>query len=229
MKVSISQPAYLPWLGYFDRINQSDIAVVLDTVMLERSSKTRFTNRNKVRTENGWSWLTIPVQTSGLGQPLIKDVLIENEQNWQGKHWGTIQQNYSKCSFFSDHAFFFRKLFETEWKLLSELLAISTNYLLDTLQIEAAMVSSSNLSVDGQKADLILSICKELGATSYISGPFGRDYLNLTDFEAAGIEVIFHDYLHPEYRQRYQGFEPYMSVIDLLFNHGPKSLEILSS
>lgn len=229
MIVSISQPAYIPWLGYFDRIHKSDVAVVLDSVMLERSSKTRFTNRNKIKTEQGWTWLTIPVKTAGLGQPLIRDVLVDNDQDWCQKHWRTIKHSYSKSPFFQDHYGWFEQFYSKRWISLNDLLETTTGYLLRSLGITTPTVSSTNLSAIGQKADLILNICKELGATKYISGPFGREYLNLSSFDAAGIEVIFHDYEHPQYKQTYGGFQPFMSTIDLLFNHGPKSLEILKS
>jgi hypothetical protein len=229
MKISISQPAYLPWLGYFDRVANSDLAVVLDSVMLERSSKTRFTNRNKIRTEEGWMWLTVPVKTSGLGQPLIRDVMLDNEQKWQQKHWKSLQHNYSKAEFFNAHFKWFDDFYNTKWDCLLDLLEYSTNYLLNVLDIQTKFVSASKIPANGHKADLILNICKELGATTYLSGPFGRDYLNIHDFEAAGIEVIFQEYTHPQYSQAYPGFEPYMSVIDLIFNHGNRSAHILKT
>jgi hypothetical protein len=229
MIISISQPAYIPWLGYFDRIAMSDVAIVLDSVMLERSSKTRFTNRNKIRTENGWSWLTIPVKTSGLCQPVIRDVIIDNEQRWRVKHWKTIQQMYSRSPFFSHYDQSFESFYNKEWENLSVALSEMTTYLLSILGIKTKILYSSQLGIGGEKAELILNLCKALNAKEYISGPFGRDYLNLFDFDRAGIKVRFHDYPHPQYKQAYPGFEPYMSVIDLLFNHGLKSLDILRS
>ncbi|OOZ41872.1 hypothetical protein BOW53_02165 [Solemya pervernicosa gill symbiont] len=229
MIVSIMQPAYLPWLGYFDRIAQSDVHIVLDDVALERSSKTRFTNRNKVRTKEGIKWLTVPVKTAGLGQPLISQIEIDNGQPWRKKHWQTLLHSYSQAPCFHEHKTFFENYYAREWPKLGECLKESTQYLLDVLGINVNLLYSSEMIVEGVKSELILNLCQSVGATKYISGPFGRDYLNGNAFESAGIELSFHDYHHPVYKQYHGGFEPYVSIVDLLFNHGSKSLEILTS
>ena len=109
------------------------------------------------------------------------------------------------------------------------MLKASREYFLQELGVRTECISSSDLSLESKKAELILDICRKVGATTYLSGPFGRDYLNQKDFEEAGIELQFHDYAHPVYMQNFDGFEPYMSILDLLFNHGDKSLEILRS
>jgi hypothetical protein len=229
MIVSIMQPAYLPWLGYFDRICNSDLFVVLDNVMLERSSKTRFTNRNKVRTHQGSSWLTVPVKTSGLGQPVISQVEIDNGQKWSSKHFSSLVHSYGRSPYFSEHKDWFEYFYQLSFPLLAPMLQESTNYLLKALNIHTPVVYSSSLQVEGQKSDLILNLCKKVGATTYISGPFGRDYLDAASFQQAGIELKFHDYQHPTYKQIHGQFEPYMSVVDLLFNCGSDSLDILKS
>lgn len=230
MIVSIMQPAYLPWLGYFDRISKSDCHIVLDHVSMDKNSKTKFTNRNKVRTAQGWSWLTVPVQAVTRSEDIpINKMKISSDVSWTTKHWKTLQASYSKASFFAYYCDFFEDLYKKREHSLSTLLNESTEYLLTSLKIDTDCLRSSDLSPQSKKADLILEICKKVGATCYLSGPFGRDYLNVHEFEDAGIELKFHDYLHPEYEQVHKGFEPCMSIVDLLFNHGPKSLEILST
>lgn len=199
MIVSVMQPAYLPWLGYFDRIYKSDLFIILDNVMLERSSKTRFTNRNKIRTFQGWSWLTVPVRKSGLGQPIINKVGINNEQKWQSKHFLSLIHSYSRSHYFSEHKDWFEYFYKQSFSLLAPMLRESTNYLLEALSINTPSVYSSDLQVEGQKSDLILNLCQKVGATTYLSGPFGRDYLNAGGFQQAGIELKFHDYQHPTY------------------------------
>jgi hypothetical protein len=227
MIVSIMQPAYLPWLGYFERIALSDLHIILDDVQLERSSKTRFTNRNKIRTDQGSTWLTIPVKTAGLGQPLICQAEIDNEQNWRAKHWRSISQQYSRSKYFEDFRDELQVLYQQEWPLLTPLLLETTDWLRQRLGLTTHCVRSSELPVVGKKSELILELCRHARATKYISGVFGRDYLDMAAFEQAGIEVVFHDYLHPEYQQQFEGFEAYMSAIDLLFNQGSGSLDIL--
>ena len=224
------QPAYIPWLGYFDRISKSDIHIVLDDVTMDKSSKTKFTNRNKIRTPNGWSWLTVPLQSVARSdEKVISDLEISPGMNWSEKHWKTIQSNYSRSNYYSDHSDYFENFYRQDWNNLAPMLQESTRYLLQKLGIQTQQLMSSELSPQSKKADLILELCTKVGATTYLSGPFGREYLDEEAFSRAGIELKYHDYVHPTYTQCFGDFEPYMSVVDLLFNHGEKSLEILTS
>lgn len=228
MIVSINQPAYLPWLGYFHRIAVSDLHIVLDHVQFEKNS---FTNRNKIRTVDGWCWLTVPVKTKRkFGNLPINALEIYNKSNWTKKQWRTICQNYGKAPYFEDHRFFFESIYKRHWKYLSELCGEITNYLLDALNITTPLLFSSQISPEGVKDELVLNLCQKIGASTYISGKLGKNYIHEPLFEQAGIKLVYQDYKHPTYSQwRGPGFEPYMAVIDLLFNHGPRSLEILLS
>ena len=230
MRVSISQPAYLPWLGYFDKIMRSNLHIVLDDVALERSSTNRFTNRNRIRSSNGAIWLTVPVKTSKLGQPLIKDVFIDNEQGWQAKHLRTIEQNYRKASCFAELQPFIDLSYSQKWDQLADLLTEQRAWLLKNLGIKTDILVNSELKVFGSKSELILNICKSVGATTYLSGPFGKDYLELDRFAHESITVEFQDYRHPTYAQiGSSSFEPFLSILDLLANCGESSLEVLMS
>ena len=227
MIVSISQPAYLPWLGYFDRIYRSDVHIILNDVTLDRSSKTRFTNRNKIKTKQGPLWLTVPVIKAGQGQPYIYEIKLEKDSRWAKKHLGILFHNYSQTKYFLDHKNWFEWFYMENWNRLETLLDNSTNYLMEVLGIDIPMIKSSKMMAKGKKSDYILNLCIEAGATQYLSGPFGRDYLDLKKFEEKGIKIEFHDYSHPKYQQIHGEFVPYMSIVDLILNEGPKSLEIL--
>ena len=230
MILTIMQPAYLPWLGYFDRIAKSDLFIVLDHVQLDMNSKTKFANRNKIRTPQGWSWLTVPLKTKGkYGKLYINELETTDDQSWQRKHLQSLKGNYAKAPFFKEHLDFFEKLYETPQPHLKALADNIMQYLLGGFEIKTPVQFSSDLKVDGEKDELILNLCRHAGCKTYISGPFGRDYLNKNRFKEEGIELLFHDYRHPEYEQNFDGFEPYMSAIDLLFNKGPESLKILSN
>ena len=225
MIVSINQPAYLPWLGYFHRIAVSDLHVVLDSVQFEKYS---FTNRYRVRTREGSTWLTVPVRTGGrFGDLVIRDIEVADDPRWAAKHWATLQASYRKAPHFAEHAPFFEDTYRRPWSRLADVAAHVTAYLLDAFGITTPLVRSSDLAVTGAKDELVLNLCTATGATTYLSGPLGRDYLRTELFDAAGIEVAFHDYRHPEYPQAHPGFEPYMAAVDLLFNCGARSLDVL--
>jgi hypothetical protein len=225
MIVSINQPAYLPWLGYFHRIALSDAHIVLDAVQFEKNS---FTNRNKVRTAEGWCWLTVPVKTaSKFGDLCIHEIETANERQWAAKHWQTLRLNYSKAPFFEQHAAFFEGIYARSWVKLSDLMREITPYLLDAFGIKTKLYFSTQMKASGKKDELVLNLCRELGATDYLSGPLGRNYLREELFREHKIAVRYDDYQHPEYPQVYPGFEPYMAALDLLFNAGPASLEIM--
>jgi hypothetical protein len=225
MIVSINQPAYLPWLGYFHRIAVSDAHIVLDHVQFEKNS---FTNRNKVRTHEGWCWLTVPVKTaSKFGDLPINEIEIANEKAWAAKHWQTLRLNYSKAPFFSQHVAFFEGIYARPWEKLADLTREITAYLLDAFGIRTKLYVSSGMNVSGKKDELVLNLCRELGATEYLSGPLGRNYLRENLFHEHKIAVRYDDYHHPRYAQVYPGFEPNMAALDLLFNAGPASLEII--
>jgi len=225
MIVSIHQPAYLPWLGYFRRIAISDAHIVLDHVQFEKNS---FTNRNKVRTADGWCWLTVPVKSAGkFGNLPIHELEIANERSWAVSHWETLRLNYSKTPFFAEHTGFFRELYNRRWLKLANLANEITNYLLSAFSVRTKLYFSSQMNVPGRKDELILNLSRELGATTYLSGPLGRDYLREELFYRHNITVQYDDYQHPTYTQGYRGFEPNMAAIDLLFNAGTASREIL--
>jgi hypothetical protein len=229
MIVSIMQAAYLPWLGYFHRIAMSDLHIVLDHVQIDKSSKTKFANRNKIRTKEGWCWLTVPLKTKGRSDNLYLDRLeISNESHWGRKHWNALRLNYAKAPYFSQYASFFEELYQQQWSYLKDLNRVVTDFLLQAFEIQTPFRFSSEMEVEGQKDELILNLCRHVGAETYISGPFGRDYLREECFGDAGIKVRYHDYKHPTYQQLFPGFEAFMSAVDLLFNQGPGSLEALS-
>jgi hypothetical protein len=138
-----------------------------------------------------------------------------------------LRVNYSKSPFFGRHADFFERAYTRQWERLADLAAEITAYLLDAFGIKTKSYFSSHIRVPGKKDELVLNLCRELGATVYLSGPLGRNYLREDLFRSHGITVRYDDYQHPTYPQVYPGFEAYMAALDLLFNAGPASLEII--
>jgi hypothetical protein len=226
MRVGIHQPMYLPWLGLFDRICRCDLFILLDNVPY---SKNYFLNRNKIKTANGWTWLTIPVIFKGNSHKLIKEIEINNRSDWCKKHWLSIYYSYKNSSYFDAYADFFEHFYKQEWRYLAEASTQVLFSLLRMLDIKTPIRMASALGVEGRKEELILNICKSVQAEEYLSGPDGRNYLNLWLWQDNKLKVEFHDYQHPQYRQLHGEFLPFMSVIDLLFNCGPDSLTILKN
>lgn len=225
MHISINQPAYLPWPGYFDRIARSDLHVVLDHVQFEKNS---FVNRNRILGPNGPLWLTVPVRTKGrFGRLPIHEVEIDNTQKWARKHIQSLRAGYSKAPHFDDCWPELQAVLDSGWERLGDLCRETTSHLLGLLGISTPMVFSSDHDFSSRKSDLVLDICKHFGADVYLSGPFGGDYLELEAFQRHGIKVAFHDYHQDPYIQVGMEFVPNLSVVDLLFNQGLASRECL--
>ena len=222
MKVAIHQPQYLPWLGYFDKMDQSDVFVLLDDVQYK---KNEWQNRNKIRNSEGWQWITVPVLYD-FGQK-IREVKIDTGSNWREKHIKSIELNYSKAPYFDKYFSFFKDSLEKEWLSLSELNTHFIGFFKKTLGIETELVKSSDLDVKTSSTERLVDICKLLKAEVYLSGAGGEEYLDAEMFNKSGIRLEFQAYEHPRYEQAYEGFEPYMSVADLLFCQGDKSIEII--
>ena len=225
MRLCIHQPMYLPWLGLFERIHRCDAFVLLDNVPY---SKNYFINRNKIKTVNGWMWLTIPVLTKGHFGQLIKDVRIDNTTQWRKLHWKSIYYSYQRAPYFPKYADFFEHAYKHERIYLIEIIEELLYFILKVLGINTTIIKSAELNVAGKKEELILNICKALQADEYLSGPDGKEYLDLKLWRENNIKVTFHNYHHPEYQQLHGKFLPQMSIIDLLFNYGDESLKILS-
>lgn len=213
--VSINQPAYLPWLGYFSRIQQSDIHVFLDHVSMGKDGM--FT-RNLIRTPQGSQLLRVPVRNRGDDTP-ISQIMIADDGKWRRQHLAALKQNYARAPFYDRHIKFFEAVYAEKWHTMAALVQMITIYMINFWNIETPLRHSCIMkNATGTKTELNLNLCKEVGATKYISGAGGRDYLDVAKFEAAGIEVEFQDYKHPVYKQCWPGFESHMSGIDALFN-----------
>ncbi|MDE1817925.1 MAG: WbqC family protein [Thaumarchaeota archaeon] len=223
MIVSIHQPGYLPWLGFFKKISASDVFVFLDDVQYEKNG---WHNRNKIRTSDGSIWLTVPIRSS-FGT-LLKEVKIDNTSNWIEKHRKSIQINYSKAKHFKEFSSLLMPIYEKNFDLLVDINMQIIELLIKQLEIKTKTLFSSELNISEKSSDRILEICKKLGATVYLSGALGRNYLNLTDFEKNGIEIQFQNFQHPTYSQYYTPFLPNMGAIDLVYNEGPNSSKILN-
>lgn len=226
MIVTIHQPEHLPWLGFFDKIRQADVIVLLDTTQF---AKEDFQNRNRIKTENGPVWLTVPVFKKGKSSQLITETEIFNDKKWQKRCWNLIYQYYKNAPFFEEHKQFFNDLYTQQWTKLVDLNITIIRYLVDQFGLKTKIVTASELDVyEKGSTSVLLSLCKSLGADIYLSGKFGKNYLDENQFEENNIKVKYQDFHHPIYQQLWGEFIANMSSIDLLFNCGESSLDIIS-
>ncbi|MBW2558001.1 MAG: WbqC family protein [Deltaproteobacteria bacterium] len=225
MIISVHQPQYLPWLGYFDKINTADIFVLLDNVQFK---KNEWQNRNKIKTANGWQWLTVPVMYKY--PQSIKEVEINNKDKWQHRQRQAIISNYKKAPCWSLLEGFFEEVFSSEWQYISQLNIHVVKRLAGLLGITTPIHVASELGEFPEDPDdRLIALTKHFNAGVYLAGGGGKGYMDMERYARSGVDVIFQEYSHPVYDQLFGAFEPFMSVVDLIYNHGEKSLEILAS
>jgi len=226
MKATILQPGYLPWLGFFNQMEISDIFVFLDDVQYDRRG---WRNRNRIKGCNGPIWLTVPVVQKGQFNQSLLETKVNNSAPWAKKQLRTIQFNYKSSPYFEKYYPPLEEILKCNWESLLDLDYKLTHELMKWMGITTPTYRSSELEVrDYDKTGRLVDICLQVGVSAYISGPLCKDYMDVSNFEKAGIDVLIHDYHHPEYTQRYPPFVSHLSVLDLLFNEGPESLRILT-
>jgi len=225
MIVAIHQPNFLPWLGYFYKLAKSDVFVLLDNVQYTKNS---FINRNRIKTPQGAIWLTVPVKIKGRFGQLIKDVEINNMVDWRRKHLGALEANYKKARFFEPIFQGLKNIYYAhDWNNLYRFNVRLLEWVLSILKLEKKVVRASELNVKGKSTRLIIDIVKAVGGKVYLSGFGGAKYQDEKLFKEEGIELRYYEFSHPVYPQLWSDFIPNLSIIDLLFNCGPESLNII--
>jgi len=222
--VVILQPSYLPWIGFFNQLSRSDVFVYYDDVQFDKHG---WRNRNRIKTPSGPRWLTVPVRHRGLGRPAIRDIRIEAGHPWARKQAGTLRQFYSEAPFAEHYLDELESLLHRPWDFLVDLDSAVIRWLAKSFGIDRPFVFSSTLGIEGGRSERLARICENFGATHYLSGDAARDYLDESVFSSAGIAVEWQDFSHPVYPQRFDGFIPYLSAIDLLLNVGGESLKYI--
>ena len=229
MIVAIHQPHFLPWLGYLHRMAQVDLFVLLDHVQFERRN---YQNRTMIRMNGEPRWLTVPVVQRSQKERIV-DKEVDNRPDgsraWGASHFATLRHAYGRAPCFAEYAGAFQALFARPWQRLVELNQASLDLLREAFGIRTPLARSSELAVEGARGDLILSICRAVGARTLMAGLGGsRGYLDAEAFSRHGIAIRPHGFTHPQYAQCGAApFTPGLSAIDLLFNCGAGSREVL--
>jgi hypothetical protein len=224
VKIAIHQPQYLPWLGYFDKLDSADVFIFLDSVQFK---KHEWQNRNRIRTKDGWQWLTVPIIDRFPEQ--IDRVEVNAKTDWQRKHCQALRLHYGRAPFWDSLGPELVALLEGPWTRLSELNIAATDLLCRHLGIRTPRLLASRLSAREEPTDRLIDLCRAAGGTTYLAGQSGPSYMDVGRFSQAGIAVQVQSYTHPQYAQRHQPFISHLAVVDLLFNCGPESLNVLRS
>jgi len=223
MIVAIHQPQFMPWLGYFDKLDRCDHFVLLDTVQYK---KNEWQNRNRIKTAQGGQWLTVPVRFRFPAD--IDEVTVNEDTNWRHKHWQSLVTNYSRAPHWEALEPALKELYERPWPELAELNRATVEMLAGALGIGTTTTLASRLEgIGGDPTGRLVDLCRALGADTYLSGAGGASYMDLGQFEEVDIEVIFQQYDHPTYPQLFGEFQSHLSALDLVLNCGPDSLSIL--
>ncbi len=225
--VTMHQPNYLPWIGLFSKISLADCLLIYDNAQYTTGG---IIHRNKIKINNGWVYLTVPLGKS-INNLKICEVPLPKDKKWQSSHWRTMCSNYVKARFFKDYKEFFDELYQEDFQYLWQLNEKVLLYLLECFKIKVEVLKTTKLNVDPGllKTDLMIAYLKAAGADVYLSGPSGRNYLECEKFPQNNIILKYFKFQHPVYQQRYPGFEPNMSAIDLLFNLGPDAGNIIKA
>jgi len=229
MIITIHQPQYLPWLGYFDKARQADVFILLDNVQFK---KNEWQNRNRIRTAQGWQWLTVPVYHE-FGTR-INEIKIDNKIPWRGRHQKAVELNYCKAPYFEEYFPHFQKVWNQEWEKLSDINIHLVRMIIGLLGIKTKIVLSSEYEAAEHKTTRLVDLCKYFDTQTYLSGEGGMAYLDEEQFKSHDIKIVIQQYQHPVYPQKWmhknpEGFISHLSVIDLIFNCGPESLAVLAN
>jgi hypothetical protein len=226
MKCAIMQPTYLPWLGYFELMDQADIFVFLDDVQFAKKS---WQQRNRIRSVTGELLIVVPVKASGARFQIINEVLVDNAQNWRRKHLKSIQHSYFKAPFYSRYIGDLEEIFAESHTTLVELNLALIEFLKQALRIRTPTLLSSTIPAREGRNEKVIDICRHVRAQMLYDAQGAREVLDLQRFSDAGIALEFQAYKHPVYSQLHEPFIPYLSTLDLLFNEGDNSLNIIRS
>lgn len=227
MKGAILQPTYLPWMGYFEMVDFADIFVVFDHAQFVKKS---WQQRNLVKTSGGKTLLTIPVKKKPRNTPISGIEISYNNKNPLERHWKTITHAYQNADYFEGYREVFGQIYSTEHRKLRDLNVKIIKTICHILGIGTKIVLSSELDLKDSslgKTERVINLCKKAGITYLYDAKGAKEFIDTSLFGKENIQVEFQSYEHPVYSQLFGEFIPYLSVIDLLFNEGERSLAII--
>lgn len=215
-KVSIHQPDFFPYFGFFNKINKSDTFVVMDNVQL---SKSGWTHRDQIKTKKGIEWITIPLNKIKEKQ-FIKDIKINENIDWRKKHLNLIYENYKDAIYFNEVYDLIKIIYENKSNSLFEFNINAIKLLFEKFDIKPKIILLSELEVFGNKNHLLIKILNKIKIKNYISGIGAKNFINIDEFKKEGLSITFNEFEHPKYNQLFGNFIYNLSIIDILLNCG---------
>ena len=221
--IAVHQPVYLPFAGFFQKMARADVIAFMPFVQLNKRS---WQVRNRIKTRHGPLWLTVPVQVKGKYYQLIRETRVAGD-GWRHKHWEAVRHSYRTAPHFEDYADFFEEVYGRSWEWLADLNLHIVEGMRRFLGITTPILDTADMTFEGTKSDLIIDICKKLGAGAYLSSDGEAAYIEPEKFAAAGLGHSYVGWEPTPYPQLFGDFVPNLSAIDVLFNCGPASLDVI--
>lgn len=211
------QPNYWPYPGLIGKIMRSDKFIYVTKVQLEKKS---WQMRNRIRTKDGWTFLSVPVLSKGKFDQRICDTEINNETDWQNRSLKSIRLLYGKAPYFKDYFPFVEDIYSKKWDLLMDLDINIMNFILNELDCKTEVYYDTDFQFSGKKTQMLVDMCKKLNCDTYLSNLGSSSYVKIKEFTDNGLNHRYIDYVGKNYRQQFSGFEEGLSILDMLMNCG---------
>lgn len=216
--MSIMQPTYFPWAGYFNLISQVDVFIFLDDVQFEKCS---WQNRNRILAEGKPLWITVPSIRRSLSER-ISEIQIDDRNRWREKHIKTLTQAYSKSPFKNEMLEMAGGVLDENFRALAELNIRIIQNIAEKLDCAPKFVRASAITVEGTRSERLLNMCRKFSCDEYLSPVGSRDYLEEDGvFSNSSTKLLFQDYTPGTYTQCKQPvFVSHLSILDVIANLG---------
>lgn len=226
MILSGHQPNYWPYPGLIGKIIKSDTFIYVTNVQFEKKS---WQKRNRIRTDKGWMYIQVPTITKGKFDQKISEVEIDNTTDWCEKTKKTISLLYGKAPYFKKYYEFVDEIYSKQWNKLMDLDICIMNYILEELDVKTRILYDKDYIFSGKKTDMLVDMCKKTGCDTYLSNLGSSAYVDINSFTNAGLNHKYINYIGTDYKQQYRGFEPGLSILDMLMNCGrEQTIDIIS-
>jgi hypothetical protein len=217
---------FLPWVGLFEQVRLADVLVHYDDVQLPQGRS--FMSRVQLKSANGVSWLTVPIDHAKSGK-LINEVILSQAEPWREKHLRTIRHAYAKRPHFDLMFALVEKIYSQPSDHLAEFNITAIEQITEWLGLAPQFMRSSALGVAGASTERLVDLCESVNCDVYITGHGALKYLNHQRFEDHGISVRYMDYRKTPYEQGPGEFTPYVSILDAIANCGERTRDLLCS